>query len=175
LDGLSGEAFLRAVNQDLARRGLRVAVAKAECLVKPGFEAQGISLFAFDHYLRIGERWVPGDDRREALGNSLTYLTVMSTGAANPGLPATETEAAIDRCFTTWKEDVGCVSLDLVKRTDTGADATILDYYLDLGASAILPGRHRECGLHARGVLRSAVARRERIHPRRHVYTRFRG
>ena len=130
---LSGEPLLAAVNQDLARRGLPVAVAKAEFLVKPGFEAQGRTLFASDRFKRLGERWVPGDARRLAQGNSLTYLTVMSAGAANPGIPATETEAAIDRCFTTWEDAAGCASLDLVKRPDTGADATIVDFYLEMG------------------------------------------
>lgn len=127
-----GERLLIEINREMARRKQGLAVAKAEFLVLPGYEAQGRVLFASDRMKRLGQRWVPGDARRNAEGNDLSYLVLMDRGEANPGLAAGDTEAAIDRSLGTWGA-MACGPLGMVKRPDTGADATIIDYYLGLG------------------------------------------
>lgn len=72
-------------------------------------------------------RWVPGDPRRNADGNNLTYL-VDQAGLAGSGLVAAETEAAIDSAMMSWAS-VKCFSgkVDVVKRADSGADPDIFD------------------------------------------------
>lgn len=75
--------------------------------------------------------WVPGDPRRSADGNRLTYLVDRADG---PGATAVagDFEAAIDRAVASWA-GLRCSATELVKRPDTGEDADIFDFQLGFG------------------------------------------
>jgi matrixin len=126
-----GNKLFGLMNRRIRAAGSRLAVAKVEMLVKPGFEAQGRTLYASDRVRDLGERWVPGDARRFALGNRLAYLVVRNARAAFPNVPPDQAEAAIDRALANWQHTT--CGLDIVKRADTGEDPTIVDYFLGLG------------------------------------------
>jgi hypothetical protein len=76
-------------------------------------------------------RWVPGDPRRLADSNGLTYLVDRTDG---PGAAAISDsyETAIDRAVTSWSE-LRCSPTALIKRPDTGEDADIFDSQLGFG------------------------------------------
>jgi len=130
----AGERLLGSMNRRLRAEGFGMAIAKAEFLVKPGFEAPGHTIYASDHDRELGDRRVPDDARRSADGDVLTYLVVRSGCAAMRGVPAEDAEAAIDRSLESWRRSSACGSVELLKRIDTGEDATVADYFLGLGA-----------------------------------------
>ena len=72
-------------------------------------------------------RWVPGDPRRHADGNNLTYL-VDRAGLASSGLDVAVAEDSIDGAMRTWAS-VPCFApkVGVVKRADSGADPDIFD------------------------------------------------
>ncbi len=78
-------------------------------------------------------RWVPHDPRRLADGDNITYLVDASDGATTSGLTASATEAAIDRAMATWNTSIKCSKLNVVKRSDPGADPDIFDWYFGFG------------------------------------------
>jgi len=120
-------------NAELSLRGAPLMIAKVELLTDASHEPQGgRTLFASHRILRLDTRWVPGDARRNAGGDDLTYIIVKGRGATASGLTAMETEAAIDRALGTWS-DLACSELQLVKREDTGNDPTIIDAILQMG------------------------------------------
>lgn len=128
------KALLPEINEAMAAQGLNMGIFKAEVLTLNGeLMESGQTLFASDHYLWLGARWVPGDQRRNADGDNLTYLVDQSAGAANPDLTNADTEPAIDRGFESWQEDNPCAKVNLIKRADSGADATIVDAFLQMG------------------------------------------
>jgi hypothetical protein len=135
----SSSRLLEEMSRALRGRGSRLAVAQAEALVLPDafsspFEAaQGTHVLVNDRMMRFPYRWVPGDSRRRADGDRLTFLVVQAEGRAKPGIAAALTESAIDQALRTWQEAVPCSGPDLVKRTDPGTDCTLVDYTLGLG------------------------------------------
>ena len=129
----AGEKLLGFMNRRLRAGGLGMEIAKAEFLVKPGYEGQGRALYASEHDREMGECRVPGDVRRFAQGNDLTYLIVRSACAAYPDVSVEDSEAAIDHSMDSWRKSSRCGSVNLVKRVDHGEDATIVDYFLGLG------------------------------------------
>jgi hypothetical protein len=76
---------------------------------------------------------VANDPRRLADGSRITYLVDQSDGATASGLTNAQTEAAIDRAFTTWQNDRAFDKVDLVKRADSGADPDIFDALFGFG------------------------------------------
>lgn len=116
---------LDGINDHLAERGASFAVARAEYVLaanasRPFVERADHIIFANDRQLRLASRWVPGDERRGADGNNITFLNFEPFMPANFGTSAQlDGEAAIDASFATW-EAVQCTELDLVKRPDTG-------------------------------------------------------
>lgn len=72
-------------------------------------------------------RWVPGDPRRHADGNNLTYL-VDRAGLAGSGLDVAVAEESIDGAMRTWAS-VPCFApkVGVIKRADSGADPDIFD------------------------------------------------
>ena len=70
-------------------------------------------------------RWVPGDPRRNADGNNLTYL-VDRAGLASSGLDVAMAEGSIDSAMQSWAS-VPCFKPAMVKRADSGADPDIFD------------------------------------------------
>lgn len=78
-------------------------------------------------------RWVPGDPRRNADGNNITYLVDQSDGATTSGLTAAQTEAAIDAALGTWNGDWALRKVQIVKRADNGDDPDIYDSFFGFG------------------------------------------
>jgi hypothetical protein len=131
--GSPSTELLGDMSRALRGRGAHLAVAQAEAFTVPEGSPEGMLLLASDRTLRFPSRWVPGDPRRNADGNRITYLVTRANGAAKPGLSPDVTEAAIDRAMTTWATRVPCAPVEIVKRADTGADATVVDYAAGMG------------------------------------------
>jgi hypothetical protein len=75
---------------------------------------------------QVSPGWVPGDPRRLADGNRLTFLVDRTEGPeGSMVLPATE--AAIDRAMASWAAGLCLNRLQVVKRPDSGGDADIFD------------------------------------------------
>jgi hypothetical protein len=109
--------YLLEVNQRLAAEGLGVAVEKAEISYASDAEpGRAHVLFATDRTLRLTSRWVPGDTRRQADGDNLTYLNFGPFMTANGSIDA---EPEIDDSFETWA-GLSCNNLPLIKRPDQG-------------------------------------------------------
>ena len=108
---------LQAINAELAARGAPYAVDMAEISISPEGSADAATIvYAFDRTHRLTSKWVPGDPRRNADGNNITYMndgSFMNASGAGNG------EAAIDASFATWA-GVNCSNLPLVKRPDNG-------------------------------------------------------
>lgn len=120
------DAHIASVNEHLAARDASIRLHSAEAFLL------GNGLFRLGNRFKryYGARWVPGDVRREADGNRLTYLVDQSDGDTASGLTNTQTEAAIDRAAQTWAAEDCLAAAPLVKRADTGADPDIIDNQL---------------------------------------------
>ena len=76
---------------------------------------------------------MPYDPWRDADGENITYIVDQDMGATASGLTNAQTEAAIDDAFTTWNTNKALKKVELVKRTDPGADMTIYDWFYGFG------------------------------------------
>ncbi len=76
-------------------------------------------------------QWVPGDLRRNADGNNITYIVDQSGTTADLSVPAAE--GAIDRAVGTWSDERCLDKLNIVKRADPGFDVTVLDFFFGRG------------------------------------------
>ena len=113
---------LRDINQALVEQGLNVQIAGLD-VFRIG---QGRSEFRL---LQDELRWVPGDGRRIAQANDLTYIFDLRGGAISTvGLGPPATELRIDRAMATW--DGTARTPDIVKRVDPGTDITIFDFFV---------------------------------------------
>jgi hypothetical protein len=106
-------AALARINDSLATLGMNFAIHRAEFVLAPNAPlSAGQTVFANDRTKRLTSRWVPGDDRREADGNRITYMNfdplMGATAAGN-------VESAIDASFATW-DGMKCTDLAIVKR-----------------------------------------------------------
>jgi hypothetical protein len=120
-------ANMARVNRELARRGLGIAVEQIEFFtIGLGRPSNRIHQQQF--------RWVPNDPRRNAQGEDITYLVDRSDGATASGLSSLQTETAIDNAMDTWQAEQCLKKVDLVKRTDSGADPDIFDSFFGFGA-----------------------------------------
>jgi hypothetical protein len=109
--------YLLEVNRKLAAEGLGVALEKAEISYAPSAEpGRAHVLFATDRTLRLTSRWVPGDARRLADGDNLTYLNYGPLMTANGFIDA---EPEVDDSFETWAA-LSCNNVPLIKRPDQG-------------------------------------------------------
>ena len=127
-----GDQTLARMNRRLRAAGLPISIAKAELLVKPGFETQGRTLYASDRVRAMGSRWVPDDSRRDADGDKLTYM-IVDSGCQFPGMQAEGVKSAIERALASWQSSMRCGDVALEERPYQGEDPTIADYYLGLG------------------------------------------
>lgn len=120
-------AMMHEINAQLAGMGLDIAVEQIEFFtIGGGRPSNRIHQQSF--------RWVPGDPRRAAQGDDITYLVDQSDGATASGLTNADTEAAIDSAFATWDTKESCMSkVDLVKRADNGDDPDIFDSFFGFG------------------------------------------
>ncbi len=123
--GLAGaiDAHMDAVNRHLESHRAPIRLYATET-----FQI-GNGIFRIGNRFRkyYGQRWVPGDVRRDADGDRLTYLVDQSDGATSSGLSNAQTEAALDRVADTWAAERCLAAAPLVKRADSGADHDILD------------------------------------------------
>lgn len=114
---------IESINEELAERGKNVRLAYAET-VTPGLnaeEAGGQTIIANDRNKRLDAQWVPGDERRNADGNNLTYLIDQTWMPANFDTGnEVDGNDAIDASFDTWDTVKKNSKLDIVKREDTG-------------------------------------------------------
>lgn len=124
--GAALDAHMETVNDELAARGAPVRVAQVEA-----FQIGGGLLRVGNRFKKFyGQRWVPGDERRGADGNNLTYLVDQSDGATASGLSNFDTEAALDRSVGVWAPEPCLDAVPLLKRPDPGFDPDILDNIL---------------------------------------------
>ncbi len=141
-------AKLAQINDSLAALGLNIAVQKAEFILAPTapVPASGQIVFANDRAKQLSSQWVPGDVRREADGDRITYMNFTPFMAANG---AGNAEGAIDASFATW-DGVTCSNLDIVKRPWNGGNAsailtiggvpTVSPFSADVFTLGFLPG-----------------------------------
>ena len=144
-------ARMNAINQQLRAAGLNLAVERIDFFTIGGGRPS-------NRIHQTGLRWVANDPRRLADGARITYLVDQSDGATASGLSTAETEAAIDRAFTTWQNERAFDNVDLVKRADSGADPDIFDAFFGLAGSAIpsWPTSSTPAGTRARSSRRPA-------------------
>jgi len=119
-------ALMYNINDELAASGFNFAIESIEFytigLGRPSNRIHQSTL-----------RWVPGDPRRAAQGNDITYLVDQSDGATASGLNNTQTEAVLDASLTTWNNDRPLSKVNIVKRADSGADPDIFDAFFGFG------------------------------------------
>jgi hypothetical protein len=119
-------AKMEKMNTRLRARGLNVAVEAIEFFtIGQGRPSNRIH--------QTGLRWVPNDERRLAQGDDITYLVDQSDGATASGLTNAQTEGAIDAALATWDAHKALSKVDIVKRTDSGADPDIFDSFFGFG------------------------------------------
>ncbi|MES1241714.1 MAG: hypothetical protein ABUT39_08855 [Acidobacteriota bacterium] len=118
-------AMMAAANEQLRAMGLNLSVEQVE------FFTFGESR-PLNRAHQSGNRRVPGDPRRNADGNNMTYLVDQSDGNTASGLSAADTEAGIDRAMATWAAEP-CMTT-LLKRPDTGEDPDVFDALLGYGS-----------------------------------------
>lgn len=117
---------MRQINEQLRARGLNVAVEQVELFTIGGGRPS-------NRLHQTGARWVANDPRRLADGDNITYLVDLSEGATSSGLTSAQTEGAIDRAMATWNQESCLRKTDLVKRSDSGADPDIFDFFFGFG------------------------------------------
>jgi len=137
-----------ALNANLASQGLGFKIEKLEYIVDPAAssQAQGRTLFASNHELRNGSQWAPGDARRLADGNNITYLVDPFFVYANGTI---DSEPSIDASFATW-DTVNCSNLSIVKRPYLGGEPNYVlglifgfpanPFLADITTTGFLPG-----------------------------------
>ena len=119
-------ALMHEINEQLATRGMNIAVEEIEFFtIGKGRPDTRIHQQPF--------RWVANDQWRVAQGDDITYLVDQSDGATASGLTKEDTEGAIDRAMETWNTAKCLKKVDLEKRTDSGADPDIFDYFFGYG------------------------------------------
>lgn len=132
---LNGMEEMEDINHQLEEQGLNVRLAYAETVTKYAKKnhkkgkkvgkqkAGGQTIYANDRQKRLMAQWVPGDERRDADGNNLTYLTYGPYAPANYDTPdELDGEPAIDASMDTWNNIKNNTKLNIVKLEDTGAN-----------------------------------------------------
>ena len=113
----SVEEMLVGINSNLAQSGASYRIEKLEYLTNNDGENMGQIIYANNRSLRLSSRWVPGDGRRLADGNNITYLNDDTFRTANGYL---DSSFPIDASFETWDSGTICSDMPIVKRVDTG-------------------------------------------------------
>lgn len=141
---------LDSINTSLRSRGLGIQIARAEISLTPDqhYPARNQVVFTNDRALRLTSRWVPGDTRRAADGNRLTWLDLDPLMQANTGGTPLLATPAVDAAFQTWSARQ-CSTLQLEKRAWGGTTnpSILLDFGLppdpfaaDVSVIGYLPG-----------------------------------
>lgn len=74
-----------------------------------------------------GLRFVPGDPRRAAAGDAITYLVRDSRGATASGLSPAQSGGAIDAALATWDDAKPLKTVTIIKRSEGAVDPDIFD------------------------------------------------
>ena len=158
-EGPQVNPYFEQFNERLADEGLGIALRKAEYVTVKGAEQAGQTVYANDRQMRLGTRWVPGDERREPGldGNNITYLVFEPFSRANihtdedtsPDLEGVDAEPAIDASFDTWDSGTQCSNLSLVKQPDDGTFPSAIftggsPFVADIVELGFLPGSYFE-------------------------------
>lgn len=139
---------MQDLNEKFEAEGLNIRIAYAETVTKiDGAEtATGQTIIADDRQKRLNAQWVPGDERRNADGNNLTYLVDQTWLPANFGTEnEIDGEPAIDASFDTWNAVKKNSKLDIVKVPDTGEQPSVFfvggnPFLADISEIGFLPG-----------------------------------
>lgn len=119
-------AKMANINEELAASGLNFAIESIEFFtIGKGRPSNRMHQQPF--------RWVPGDPRRGAQGDDITYLVDQSDGATASGLSSDQTEAVLDKALATWNNDNNLSKVKVVKRVDSGDDPDIYDSFFSSG------------------------------------------
>ena len=119
-------ALMQEVNEQLAAQGFKFAVEEIEFFTI-GEDRPSIRIHQEPF------RWVPGDPRRSAQGDEITYLVDQSDGGTTSGLSSGDTGDAIDGAMATWNGEKCLKKVDVVSRTDGGSDPDIFDSFFGFG------------------------------------------
>lgn len=120
-------ALMERANDNLRSRGVHVAIEAIEFLtIGNGRPSNRIH--------QTGLRWVPGDPRRIAQGDDMTWLVATNRATTSSGLTAAQTTGAIQNAFATWSADHALKKVDLIERSYGGGDVTIFDELVAGGA-----------------------------------------
>lgn len=143
------QAYIAQVNDDLAERGLGIAVERIEWVGGGESHEAGQTVFANDRQLRLSSQWVSGDPNRNADGDNITHVVDQSFGTANTfnPQPPLNGEPAIDASFDTWN-GVNCSKLNIVKLPDVGINYSAIlatgeptdIFYADISTVGFIPG-----------------------------------
>ena len=136
------------LNKEFAEKGLNIRLAYAETVTKVSGSqtATGQTIIADDREKRLDAQWVPGDERRNADGNNLTYLVDQTWLPANFGTPTEiDGETPIDASFDTWNSVKKNPKLNIVKVPDTGAQPSSFflggnPFLADISEIGYMPG-----------------------------------
>lgn len=144
---LGSVTSLLEVNDKLEESGanFRLEFAETITLAENGRHAAGQQIFANDRQKQLGAQWVPGDARRNADGNNLTYLVFDALSIANGSI---DSEPAIDASFDTWNNIKKNSKLSINKVPDTGVNPSALlniggtgnPFLADITELGFLPG-----------------------------------
>lgn len=133
------------INERLTARGLPVALYKLEYVTGgPGATEVGQTVFATDRQLRLDSKWVPGDERRSAMGNLITQLSWLPFSSANFGTSdQVDGIPPVDASFETWG-NVTCSNLDIETLTPANANPSAIlggdPFLADISTIGFLPG-----------------------------------
>lgn len=119
---------LEDINDALGASGkdIRLSHAETVTLGDGGATEAGQTIYANDRQKRLSSQWVPGDERRNADGNNLTYLVDQTWLPANFGTRnEIDGEPAIDASFDTWNNIKKNAKLDIIKVPDTGEQPSV--------------------------------------------------
>jgi len=109
----AAELYIADVNAKLANTGAEYAIARVEWVMNDGDPDAATTVYANDRTLRLTSRWVAGDARRGADGNTITYSVFQPLRFADG---VKNSEAAIDASFATWA-GLPCSNVEISKRT----------------------------------------------------------
>lgn len=147
LRSLSPLGSFDEINSILANQGLNVRLAFAETVTlgEGGAETVGQTIYANDREKQLTAQWVPGDVRRDADGNNLTYIIFDPFAPANFGTAdQIDSTPAIDASFETWNSVKNRSKLNIVKRPNTNSNPSFIlggnPFLADISEIGFLPG-----------------------------------
>ena len=133
-----GEAY----NEALAAAGYDIALAQIEFYTQgPGRPVDGDGTGRVVRILQEQFRWVPGDTRRAAAGNDITFIIDDALDPVHkPSSLGTWPSPEIRSAMATWDANRCLKRVNLLERPSTGADDTLFDEGIFFAPFCLLPG-----------------------------------